>query len=174
MDQRSAAPTALVDHREHRVDLPERIQSGVSWRRLFGWASLITRLGGAVAVLVVGVVHLEAHDGPYAEVDTIGGLFIVNFVAATAIGAALLLPLERFAGRWGIIAVILVSLAGIGLAGGSLVMLIVAEHGTLFGFHEPGYDPAAISRSRVSSTISVGLLTASLAMRWSARGTPRW
>jgi hypothetical protein len=174
MDQRSASATALFDQPEHPVDLPERVRSGVSWRRLLGWGSLITRLAGAIAVLVVGVVHLQAHDGPYAAVDTIGELFIVNFVAATAIGAALLLPLERFADRWGTLAIILVSIAGIGLAGGSLVMLIIAEHGTLFGFHEPGYDPAAISRSRDSSAISVGLLTASLAMRWLARRTPRW
>jgi hypothetical protein len=174
MDQRSASPTALFDHPQNRVDLPERVRSRVSWRRLLGWGSLITRVAGAIAVLVVGVVHLQAHDGPYAAVDTIGALFIVNFVAATAIGAALLVPLERFAGRWGTIAVVLVSVAGIGLAGGSLVMLIIAEHGTLFGFHEPGYDPAAISRARLSSATSVGLLTASLAMRWLARRTPRW
>ena len=164
----------MFDHPEHRVDLPERDRPGVSCRRLLGWGSLITRLAGAIAVLVVGFVHLQAHAGPYAAVDTIGELFIVNFVAATAIGTALLLPLERFAGGWGTLAIVLASVAGIGVAGGSLVMLIIAEHGTLFGFHEPGYDPAAISRSRVSSATSVGLLTASLAMRRLARRTPRW
>jgi hypothetical protein len=174
MGQQSLAPTALLDQPEHPVDLPKRARSSVSLRRLLGWGSLITRLAGAVAVLVVGVVHLEAYNGPYSAVSPIGELFIVNFVAATTIGVALLLPLERFAGRWGTVAVALVSLAGIGLAGGSLVMLIVAEHGTLFGFHEPGYDPEAISRSRVASAISVGLLASSLAMRWPARRPPRW
>ena len=64
--------------------------------------------------------------------------------------------------------------AGIGLAGGSLVMLIVAEQGTLFGFHEPGYDPQAISRSRIAEAVTVGLLTISLALRTLTRAKPRW
>ena len=92
-------------------------------------SSLVARLLGAVAVLVVGVVHLQAHNGPYAAIPTIGTLFIVNFVAAVAIGGALLLPLERIAGRWAGPTVAVVTLAGIGLAGGSLVMLYVSERG---------------------------------------------
>ena len=139
-----------------------------------GWGSLITRLAGAIAVLVVGFVPSAGPRRALRRGGPIGELFIVNFVAAAAIGAALLLPLERFAGGWGTLAIVLASVAGIGVAGGSLVMLIIAEHGTLFGFHEPGYDPAAISRSRLSSATSVGLLTASLAMRRLARRTPRW
>ena len=44
-------------------------------------------------------------------------------------------------------------------------MLTVNEHGTLFGFHEPGYDPTAISRSRVAEIVAAVLLTVSLALR---------
>jgi hypothetical protein len=131
-------------------------------------------LAGAVAILVVGVVHLQAYGGPYSAVPTIGALFLLNFAAATSIGGALLLPVERLAGRWGGAVLALVSVGGIGLAAASLAMLIVAERGTLFGFHEPGYDPEAISISRVADIATVGLLTASLALRWPAKARPRW
>jgi len=101
-------------------------------------------------------------------------LFLVNFAAAMAIGVSLLSPLEHLAGRRGSAAVVLVTAAGIGLAAVSLTMLIVSEHGTLFGFHEPGYDPTAISRSRLAEIVAIALLTASLALRALARRRPRW
>ncbi len=175
MPTRSASsPTALLGSDQRHVAAPLPPRSGTLAHVVLGWSSLVARLLGAVAVLIVGVIHLQAHDGPYAAVPTIGELFILNFVAATVIGAALLLPLERIAGRWSGIAVTLVTLAGIGLAAGSFVMLIISEHGTLFGFHEPGYDPGAISRSRTAELIAVGLLTVSLAVRPLARARPRW
>jgi hypothetical protein len=146
---------------------------------VLGWASLFTRLVGAVAVIVIGVVHLQAYSGPYGAVPTIGVLFLVNFAAAMAIGISLLSPLDHLAGRrggahQGASAVVLVTAAGIGLAAVSLAMLIVSEHGTLFGFHEPGYDPTAISRSRLAEIFAIALLTASLALRAVARRRPRW
>ena len=146
----------------------------LSHHSVLGWASLLTRLVGAVAVLLIGVVHLQAYSGPYGGVPTIGVLFLVNFAAAMAIGMSLLSPLERLAGRRGSAAVVLVTAAGIGLAAVSLAMLIVSEHGTLFGFHEPGYDPTAISRSRIAEIVAIVLLTASLALRALARRRPRW
>jgi hypothetical protein len=53
-------------------------------------------------------------------------------------------------------------------------MLIVAERGILFGFHEPGYDPEAIWRSRVAEIVAACLLTTSLALRPLAPSRPRW
>jgi hypothetical protein len=90
------------------------------------------------------------------------------------IGVALLAPLEHLLGRHSSVAVVLVTMAGIGVAVVSLLMLIVAERGTLFGFHEPGYDPAAIWRSRLAEIVAACLLTASLALRPPAPSTPRW
>jgi hypothetical protein len=170
----AAAPTALIDRDVHRVVQPRIARSATLLASIRGWASLVTRFAGAVALLVVGVVHLQAYGGPYSAVPTIGVLFLVNFAAATAIGGTLLGPLERLAGRWGGTVLALATVGGIGLAAGSLAMLIVAEHGTLFEFHEPGYDPEAISRSRVAEIASVILLTASLALRWPAKTRPRW
>jgi hypothetical protein len=125
-------------------------------------------------MLVVGIVHIEAYSGPYSGVPTIGELFLANFVAATVIGVSLVLPIERLAGRWGGVSALLAITAGIALAAGSLVMLIISEHGTLFGFHEPGYDPEAISRSRVAEVAAVGLLSASIVLRRLSRSRPRW
>ena len=50
------------------------------------------------------------------------------------------------------VAVVLVTTAGIALALVSLLMLVLAERGTLFGFHEPG-RPTAIWRSRVAEIV---------------------
>jgi hypothetical protein len=171
----AVAATALRDRDEHRPAPPQNPRSATLGHSIRGWGSLATRLLGAITLILVGVVHLQAYGGPYAAVPTIGTLFLVNFVAATTIGAALLVPLERITGRrWATFAVVLVSLAGVGLAGSSLVLLYVSEHGTVFGFHEPGYDPEAISRSRVSEFVTVGLLGLSLVLRIGPTTRPRW
>jgi hypothetical protein len=165
------APVASTSHEPE----PQTIHTGRSTlERVAGWGSLITRLLGATSVIVIGVIHLAAYGGPYAAVPTIGPLFLVNFFAAAAIGLALLIPLERLLGRWGGAAVVIASVGGIVLAAGTLVMLVISEHGTLFGFSEPGYDPDAISRSRVAEVVSVVLLTISLAVRAGAKSRPRW
>jgi len=160
-----AASTALLDSKPQSGEAPAAATSAPSRHAFIGWAALVTRLVGAVAVLVIGVVHLHAYTGPYAAVPTIGVLFVVNFAAAMAIGVTLLLPVEHLAGRWAGIAIVLVTAAGIGLAAVSLAMLVVSEHGTLFGFHEPGYDPTAISRSKIAEIAALGLLTFSLGLR---------
>jgi hypothetical protein len=173
-DHSAAAPTALLERAEPHVAQPRIAPSGTSSESIAGAVSLVTRLVGAIAVLAVGIVHLQAYGGPYSAVPTIGVLFLLNFVTSMAIGGALLLPLGRLAGRWGGALIVLLSVAGIGLAATSLAMLIIAEHGTIFGFHEPGYDPDAISRSRIAEIATIGLLTASLALRWLTRARPRW
>jgi hypothetical protein len=169
----AVARTALLDRGDHS-DRSLTPSSAAKPRQLLGWGSLIARLAGAVAVLVIGAVHLEAYGGPYSAVPTIGVLFLLNVFAAAAIGVTLLAPIERLLARLGTVAVVLVTVAGIGLALVSLLMLVWAEHGTLFGFHEPGYDPTAIWRSRVAEVVAASLLTTSLALRALASSTPRW
>jgi hypothetical protein len=68
-----------------------------------------------------------------------------------------------------------VTAAGIALAAGSLVMLSISERTPLFGFQEPGYDPAAIELTRRSEVAAVVLLGASLIARFTGK-TPkhRW
>jgi hypothetical protein len=125
--------------------------------------------------VVSGVVHLQQYFGPYQAIPTIGVLFLLDFAAAIAIGIALLAPTEHLTGRWAGAAVAIVTAAGIALAAGSLVMLTISEHTPLFGFQEPGYDPAAITLTRRSEIAAVVLLSASLVARFAGK-TPkhRW
>lgn len=139
------------------------------------WGWLVARGLGALAILAVGAIHLDQYYGPYSAIPTIGTLFVVNFVAATVIGLALLAPLEHIAGRWSGPVVALVAAGGIAMAAGSFVLLAISERTPLFGFQEPGYDPAAIALSRQTEVAAVALLSASLIARFATR-TPkvRW
>jgi hypothetical protein len=121
-------------------------------------AWLGARILGAVAVLAVGAIHLQQYDELYSDIPTIGTLFVLNFLGATAIGLSLLAPLERLLGRWGGPAAALATLGGIGLAATSFVFLLISERTPLFGFMEPGYDPQAIMLSRIAEIATVTLL----------------
>jgi hypothetical protein len=100
----------------------------------------LTRVGGALALLVVGGVHLEQYTvAYYSVIPTIGPLFLVNFIAATVIGLTLLVPLGRNAGPIRFVFDSLVALAGIGVSLGALTALLISEHTPLFGFMEHGY-----------------------------------
>jgi hypothetical protein len=154
---------------EHWVSGAGRVSDRTQW----WWQA--ARACGAVATLAIGAVHLQQYVKLYSSVPTIGTLFVLNFVGATAIGLALLAPIERMAGRFGSAAVALVSLGGIGLAATSFVFLFVSERTPLFGFQEPGYDPPAIAFSRVAEVAAVVLLSAFVAARFVARvRMPRW
>jgi hypothetical protein len=105
----------------------------------------VLRALAALALLGVAADHLEeltaAH---YAAIPTIGTLFALDVAAATVVAVALLVPLGRLPGRAGRAAPPLVALAGISVAGGSLVALFVSEQTTLFGFTESGYRLAIV------------------------------
>jgi hypothetical protein len=58
----------------------------------------VTRGIGAVALLIVGGVHLEQYRvAHFSVIPTIGPLFLVNFIAATSLGLLLLIPIRRSA-----------------------------------------------------------------------------
>jgi hypothetical protein len=136
------------------------------------WWWLAVRVLGAIATLAVGAVHLQQYVELYSSVPTIGTLFVLNFLGASVIGLALLAPIERLAGRRASAAV---ALCGIGLAATSFVFLFVSERTPLFGFQEPGYDPAAIAFSRVAEVTAVVFLGAFVGARLVARvPMPRW
>jgi hypothetical protein len=134
---------------------------------------LVARFAGALAVLGVGIVHLDQYLGPYADIPTIGSLFIANFVGALTIAGALLAPLEHLCRRRAALVVAAVAGAGIALCAGSFVMLLISERGSLFGFHEPGYDPTAIALSRKLEVAAVVLLGVALAARFAPRSAQR-
>lgn len=121
------------------------------------------RVLGAIAVLVVGAVHLEQYFGVhYNVVPIIGPLFVLNFAGATLIGLGLLAPAARMR-----VLHVLLSLGGIGLAATSFVFLFVSERRPLFGFEEYGYRPAIIV-ALAAEAAAVVLLGAYLPFRASA------
>ena len=132
---------------------------------------LAARLLGALSLLSVGAVHLQQYDYLYSTIPTIGRLFLLNFIGATAIGLGLLAPVERLLGRLGAPALALLTLGAIGLAASAFVFLLIAEHTPLFGFMEPDYDPPAILAARVSEAITVVTLAGYLAARFRWRKT---
>ena len=138
-------------------------------RRISGL--VIARVAGAVALLVVGGIHLEQYTaGHFSVVPTIGTLFFVNFVAATVLGLWLLAPVRN---RYRPVRLALdcaASFAGIGVAGGALIALLISETRPLFGFMEQGYR-LEIVIALVSEAAAIVLLGAFLALAWTrARG----
>jgi hypothetical protein len=108
--------------------------------RLRGWVWLAARLLGALAVLATGAVHLYEFEHLYSQIPTIGTLFFLDFLGATAIGLGLLAPVERVAGRHGSMLVVL-ALAGIALAAIAFVFLLISEQTPLLAFKSPATTP---------------------------------
>src|SRR3954454_20368602 len=133
----------------------------------------LTRYLGAVALLAVGVDHIEQYYVDYYRaVPTIGTLFVLDFIAATVIAVGLLLPLGRLTSRFGERLLPLLALAGIGIAGGTLAGLLASENVGLFGFTEVGYR-SAIVVSIVFDVAAVAFLSAFLALRALSHGAGR-
>ncbi len=101
--------------------------------------SIAARMLGALALLVVGGVHFQVYQYEfYSAIPTIGPLFFVTFVAATGLGLFLLVPI-RPPGRLGALVDRLAAVAGIGVAAGAFVGLLISEQTPIFGFSEQGY-----------------------------------
>jgi hypothetical protein len=126
------------------------------------WPWLGARVLGALAVLATGAIHLYEFEHLYSQIPTIGTLFVLNFIGATAIGLCLLAPVDRIAGRYGTGLLLLLSMAGIALAAVAFAFLQISEQTPLFGFQEPGYDPSGILAARAAEIATVLFLAAFL------------
>jgi hypothetical protein len=129
------------------------------------WVWLTARGLGALSLLAVGAVHLQQYNALYSAIPTIGTLFVLNFVAATALGIGLLVPFELLWRRGGAWIEAALALGGIGVATVAYVFLLIAERRPLFGFMEPGYNPDAILTSQASEIATVVLLGTYLVVR---------
>jgi hypothetical protein len=116
---------------------------------------------------------LQQYFTLYSSIPTIGTLVVLNFVGATVIGLGLLAPLERLLERLRALLPVILALGGIGLAATAFVFLMVSERTPLFGFMEPGYDPAAILASRVAEAATVLFLSGFLVARLAGRPAGR-
>ena len=123
--------------------------------------SLATRILGAALLLFVGADHYYEYSARhYSVVPTIGTLFLLNFISATAIGLLLLFPLERVMHRFGRGALLIVTLGGLAIAATSLAALLVSEQTTVFGWMEPNYRPEILVAiaSEAAASLCLGLL----------------
>jgi hypothetical protein len=103
------------------------------------------RVLGALLLLFVGLDHYyEYSSQSYSVIPTIGTLFLLNFISATAVGLVLLMPLERISPRHGLLAIRLAAVSGFAIAASSLIALLVSEQTKLFGFMESNYRPAIL------------------------------
>jgi hypothetical protein len=120
----------------------------------------VARAIGAIALLVVGGVHLEQYTvAHFSVIPTIGPLFLVNFIAATSLGLLLLIPIRRSTRRGRLLFDSLVALAGIGVAAGALAALFISEQRSLFGFMEHGYrlEIVIAIASEAAAIVSLGV-----------------
>ncbi len=121
-------------------------------------------LTGALALVAVGADHLEEYTANhFSTVPTIGTLFLLNFIAATVVGVALLLPLGRLVKRRAEKLRVLLAAGGIGIAAASLVALWISETSGLFGFMDHGYRPAIVA-GIVAEAVTIVALSAYLAL----------
>ena len=125
---------------------------------------VVLRVLGAALLIFVGIDHYYQYSSQsYSVIPTIGTLFLLNFIAASAVGLLLLVPVERFIRRLGPLVVRVEALSGFGIAATSLVALLVSEQTKLFGFMESNYRPAIIVAiaSEAAAAIVLALLLAS-------------
>ena len=146
--------------RTARMDRPAPDEAVLPAPRAEGATSTLLRTLGAIAVAVVGAVHLEQYFSVHFDVvPVIGPLFALNFAGAVLIALGLLIPSARLR-----LLHMLLALAGIGLAGTSFVLLFVSEHQPLFGFQDHGYRPAIVV-ALAAEAAAVALLGGYLAAR---------
>jgi hypothetical protein len=130
-------------------------------RSVSGLAALLT---GGLALIAVGADHLEEYTANhFSSVPTIGTLFLLNFIAATVVGVALLLPLGRLVKRRVEPLRVLLAAAGISIAGASLVALWISETSGLFGFMDHGFRPAIVA-GIVAEAVTIVTLSAYLVL----------
>jgi hypothetical protein len=130
----------------------------------------VLRILGAFAVLAIGAIHADEYfRNHYRVIPVIGPMFLLNVISAAIIGVLLLAATPRV----GPMISALLALSGIGLAGLSIVFLLISQHTRLFGFKETGYRPA-IDAALGTEALAAVLLGSYLALTFdrtrSARG----
>lgn len=97
-------------------------------------ARIVTvRIVAALLLLAGGAVHLELWQGGYQAIPYVGPLFLANVVLSVAL--ALVVLVRTNAVTVG---------AGVALAGGSLVALLLSRTVGLLGFMESRWTPDAL------------------------------
>ena len=130
-------------------------------RNMFAQLALVL---GAAGVLATGADHLyEYWANQFSTVPTIGTLFLLNFISATLVGLALLLPLRRLVPRHAASLRALLAVGGIAIGAASLIGLWISETSSLFGFTDSGFRPTILA-AIASESVAVVALSAYLAL----------
>jgi hypothetical protein len=131
----------------------------------------VIRVLGAVALLLVGGIHYQQYKYAfYSSIPTIGPLFLLNFIGATALGLFLLAPLRSRLGRRGALLEQLAALSGVAVAAGGLAALLISEQTPLFGFMEHGYRFVIVLTIASEAAVIVLLTSFMIRARADARG----
>jgi len=124
------------------------------------------RLAAAVLVLVVAAVHYEQYLDSLSEVDTIGWLFLLNAAGGAAL-VVLLLQRDETLRRLG-------ALGAIPLCLGSLVSILLAMGGGIFGYQEPDWrGPVVLAVVAEVAALPVLVAYLARARRRSSSSGPR-
>jgi hypothetical protein len=131
-----------------------------------------TRRAGALALLAVGAVHLQQYiDTNYRLVPTIGPLFLLNAIGSLIVAGLLIAPTERVvSGRLRDASVGILAAVAVGISVGSLVILLLAENGGVFGFAEDGYATPIIV-AIIAEAVATVLLAPVAAIKLIGAGT---
>ncbi len=133
---------------------------------------------GALALLVVGGVHLQQYLAGYSVVPTIGALFVLNAIGAAVVAVGLLAPIERrLSDRPADLVAGVLSTVGAMIAVGALVALFISESQPLFGFMEDGYSTPvviAIAAEAITTILLVPVAAANLRQAASGDRPPRF
>jgi predicted lipoprotein with Yx(FWY)xxD motif len=96
-----------------------------------GWRTVTLRVAGAGLLIAAGAIHLDLYLTGYRTIPTIGWLFLLQLIAAFALGLAVLVISGRL-----VIAGRLAAAGGAGFALATLGGYLLSIWTGLFGFHE--------------------------------------
>ncbi len=112
------------------------------------------RYAAAALVLLVGAVHYQQYLDLLSQVHVIGALFLLNAAGAAALTVLLLQRDERLRR--------LAAAGAIPLCVGSLISIVLAMGGGIFGYQEPDWR-APIVIAVIAELAAVAVLVAYLA-----------
>ncbi|MFA1541774.1 hypothetical protein [Actinomadura monticuli] len=122
------------------------------------------RYAGVLLLFGIGAVHLyEYLADHYRVIPTIGGLFVLNVVAAVVLGFVLASPLRSPAAVRSVPVLgraphAFVALGAAVFALGTIIGLLISEQASLFGFHEYGYRTGIVLALALEGAAVVVLL----------------
>jgi hypothetical protein len=138
-------------------------------------STILARLAlgvGAAALLATAADHLDEYTANhFSTVPTIGTLFLLNFIVATAVAVGLVLPWKRITKRYADRVRAFLALSGIGIAASSLIGLWISESSSLFGFTDHGSRPTIVV-AIVAESLVITALTAYLTLEHLGRRHP--